>query len=201
MGGGDTKIPVTDAEKSAALDAQARWNERKSDGYIDLEKQAISDADRDYTSLLSGQASADVARSERDAYANLQGAPSARRLGAVSSAVGTANTLARNDASAQGLRIMDTNRINAIKRGNDVATDSSQLLGTAADLSSRRATDVVQNRIMAENARMQGAIQLAGAAIQGNTMKDAGYSFNLKQGLVDKKGTSKGYLPLLANLR
>lgn len=201
-GGSKTpKISETSAEKAAALDARARWNERKDDGYLRLEEDAIADADRDYTSLLSGQANADVAANELLAYQNIRGAPSARRLGEVASTVDTANTLARNDAASAGLGISDAKRVNAIKRGNDVATDSSQLLGTAAQLASRRASDTVQNKITVDNARMQGALNVVGSAVQGSAMKDAGYSFNLKEGLVDKKGVSKGYVPLLASLR
>lgn len=205
-GGGKTpKVQETAAERQAALGAQQRWNERVEDGYLNLERASIDSAmNDDYTELFAGRNSADVARAERQAYTAAR--PTARSLGTVANTIGEADVLGKTDAALTGLQLKDTTRLDALKRGNDLQNNALNIGDTQASMAGERALNKVQNQILVDNSKTQAMLDAAGGAIQGYSMKKAGYSLD-KGGVrtppsktTGKAGRSLGWTPILQGL-
>lgn len=185
MGGGKTpKQEETQAEKSAAQNAQARWAERQGDGYLDLEKRQIADSTRDMTSVIHGRANADLARGERQAYA--AAAPTVAELDQVGNVTGEALASTATDSAKAGLQYSDAKRMNTVRIGNDMATSTTASLGELATRANRTASEKLQNKVMVSNAKMQAGMKLLGGAVEGYNMHKAGYDFNARDGVTHK---------------
>lgn len=212
-GGSAPKVKETPAEKIAAIQASSRWNERKNDGYLDLELAQVADSERDYREFFGGRTSADIAKTELEANRSM-GTPTTQRLGELSDTVREASAVGKTDAAFQAESLKDNRRLNSVKLGSDIAGAALQGFDSTAALAGRRAVDKVQNSIIKNNARNQMVMDLAGAAVQGRAMRNQGYSFG-KSGLTgpatekyDPKtgknttqaGTNYGWTPLLQGL-
>lgn len=185
MGSSSTpKQKETAAEATAAKNAQARWSERMSDGYVDLEKRQIADSGRDMTTVIHGRSNADLARAER--VANAAARPDAADIDAVGETVGQALTDSAVDSSRAGIQYKDSKRMNTVRIGNDMAVSTTNTLGDLAVMANRRATEKLQNKIAISNSKMQAGMQAVGGAIQGHTLKKEGYGFSFKDGLTHK---------------
>lgn len=205
MNGSAPKVKETTAEKQAALEAQERWNERSTMGLLDLERADVAEADDDYTELFAGINSADVARAERTAYANVE-TPTATRLGDVNRAIGEADVMSKVDASQKAAAFKDSRAVASLNRGNDLAASSLRLGDISADLASNAAIERVQNQIMVDNSRNEAVMTALGGAAQGYAMKKAGYTrdktgFTAPTTSDGKKGRHLGWTPLLQTFR
>ncbi len=183
----------TAQEQIAAKNASARWSERINDGYLDLEKRQIADSTRDMTSVIHGRSNADVARAERVAYETAT--PDAASLDSVGNTVGEALGASAVDSSRAGLKYSDAKRMNTVRIGNNMAATTTSTLGDIATQANRTASEKLQNKILVNNAKMQAGMKALGGAIEGYNLKQAGYGFDLKNGMTQDKSKIKGYNP------
>tara|TARA_B110000116_G_scaffold127809_1_gene110799 strand:+ start:7666 stop:8340 length:675 start_codon:yes stop_codon:yes gene_type:complete len=199
MGGGDApEQEESKAERAQAESAVASWNERFDDGYVDLEKQAITDAGVDHASYLGGRASADIAEAERGAYAaNLRDGATGFELQRTGNAVSDSITAANVSTEAEAQNLRTNALVTTAKTGRNVATTASQGLRSAATLGASRATNKVQNDILVSNAEasakgaaLQGAITGAGLRQEGYRFGKGGIEKSHEPGLMKNKALS-----------
>lgn len=189
--GGAPQQEETQAEKTAAQNASQRWSERINDGYLDLEKRQIADSTRDMTGVIHGRSNADVAHAEKVAYATAL--PDESSMNQVGNTVGKALASSAVDSSRAGQKNTDAKRLNTVRIGNNMAATTSSTLGDLATQANRNATEKLQNQILVNNSKVQAVMQAVGGAVQGYSMKNAGYNFSFKDGLTRDKSKIPGY--------
>ncbi|MGH1374440.1 MAG: hypothetical protein ACRBBW_20555 [Cellvibrionaceae bacterium] len=202
---GSSKTPkqeVSEQEKLQSQQAAKQWNERIDDGYIQLEQDAIADAQLDHSGQISGQASGDVAVAEAEGLRSQirAGGPNSRGLSSIGDAVNTAVTTADVDSKSSAQTLKDTKMVGISKLGTDVALGASGALKTSAGLGASRALTEVNNKILVNNSKTAAMMTAAEGLGTGYMMKAQGYSIGKNgltvpgktQGLRDEGPTSSG---------
>jgi hypothetical protein len=160
-GGGSSKQKTPESTKIQAKQGIDRWNERIEDGYQDLEKAAMKDADGSLEPLLAAKGNADLAQSAESLYQPSLNGPSAMQLASDGSVHGKALSEMKAGVRSQALEINDIKRLNVMKTGQDIASDNTAALSSMTGRATQKALSTLRNKQTVNQARTAAMAKVA----------------------------------------
>lgn len=177
-GGKPAKVKESKAELEQAQRAQARLEEWRSDGFKDLETDAIRDARVDLTEALERRGNADAVQSIAPDDAGRQIALSQGNMGKqiFSENLGLDSAIREVDRNSriEAQNLKDQKMIGMAKVGQNVAASVDNAFTNAASRGASRAQTRAASQAAMRNERLNRIVQVGGAAVQGYIMGGGG---------------------------
>ena len=174
-GGGAPEQKPSAQEITAAKEAVNKYNERHTDGYVGLERDAITDSKVDHTEPFRGVTSAELAKQEAQAYEMA----AAGRRGIDFSDVGLATSLSKaagdNEARFNALGLKDTKTMGVVNTGQDIANNSAGATMNLAQGGAVKGLAKLEGEITQLNARNKAISSVLGTAMSAGAYKYGQY--------------------------
>lgn len=187
-GGSEPEKPkMSIGEKTQHATAAAEWDHYKST-YRPLERQYLSDAQKNLEDRGQAQASTSVMREGTDA---MRMAALGGGVSGAASAVGNASTAARTKAASVAEQERDSRVTGALGVGRELATDSTRSLGSLATTGARGAINDMNNKLTVDTARSKARAEMLGSIAGAGTAMYMGGAGSKKPALSGIRGSSR----------